>query len=90
MSNNRKKKIISIFHECMVWIENSVTRVTDRHHEACRVMPNNDPELKFQLKFKEADLPDTADRFFTLKSNLHKLISFFDVIVCKNQRHLTT
>ena len=25
-------------------IEKSVTRVTDRHHEACRVMPNSDPE----------------------------------------------
>ena len=36
--------IISIFHVCMVWIEKSVTRVTDRHHEACRVMPNSDPE----------------------------------------------
>ena len=36
--------IISICHRCMVWIEKSVTRVTDRHHEACRVMPNSDPE----------------------------------------------
>ena len=35
---------ISIFHVCMVWIEKSVMRVTDRHHEACRVMPNSDPE----------------------------------------------
>ena len=35
---------ISIFHECMVWIEKSVMRVTVRHHEACRVMPNSDPE----------------------------------------------
>ena len=35
---------ISIFHGCMVWIENSIMRVTDRHHEACRVMPNNDRE----------------------------------------------
>ena len=35
---------ISIFHGCMVWIEKSVTRVTDRYHEACRVMPNSDPE----------------------------------------------
>ena len=35
---------ISIFHGCMVWIEKSFTRVTDRHHEACRVMPNSDPE----------------------------------------------
>ena len=38
------RKIISIFHGCMVWIEKSVTRVTDRHQEACRVMPNSDPE----------------------------------------------
>ena len=37
-------RIISIFHGCMVWIEKYVTRVTDRHHEACRVMPNSDPE----------------------------------------------
>ena len=37
-------EIISFFHGCMVWIEKSVTRVTDRHHEACRVMPNSDPE----------------------------------------------
>ena len=29
---------------CMVWIEKSVTRVIDRHHEACLVMPNSDPE----------------------------------------------
>ena len=36
--------IKSIFHGCMVWIEKSVTRVTGRHHEACRVMPNSDPE----------------------------------------------
>ena len=35
---------ISIFHVCMVWIEKSVTRVTDRHHEACPVLPNSDPE----------------------------------------------
>ena len=28
-------KTISILHGCMVWIEDSVTRVTDRHHEAC-------------------------------------------------------
>ena len=38
---------ISIFHGYMVWIEKPVTRVTDRHHEACRVMPNSDPEWQF-------------------------------------------
>ena len=37
-------KKISILHGCMMWIEKSVTRVTDRHHEACRVMPNSVPE----------------------------------------------
>ena len=37
-------RIISIFHGCMLWIEKSVTRVTDQHHEACRVMPDSDPE----------------------------------------------
>ena len=37
-------KNISIFHGCMVRIDKSVTRVTDQHHEACRVMPNSDPE----------------------------------------------
>ena len=36
--------IICIFHVCMVRIEKSVTRITDRHHEACRVMPNSDPK----------------------------------------------
>ena len=30
--------------DLLSWIEKSVTRVTVRHHEACRVMPNSDPE----------------------------------------------
>ena len=37
-------KSISVFHGCMMWIEKSVTRFTDWHHEARRVMPNSDPE----------------------------------------------
>ena len=37
-------EIISIFHGCMVWIEKSVMRITDQHHEACLVMLNSDPE----------------------------------------------
>ena len=32
---------IRIFNGCEVWIEYSVTRVTVRHHEACRVMQNS-------------------------------------------------
>ena len=50
-----------IFHGCMVWIEKSVTRVTDRHHEACRVMPNSDPEVQIFLS-----TPNTHDRYFFL------------------------
>ena len=34
---------IRILNGCEVRIENSVTRVTVRHHEACRVMPNSYP-----------------------------------------------
>ena len=52
---------ISVFHGCMVWIEKSVTRVTDRHHEACRVMPNSDPERQIFLS-----TPYTHDRYFFL------------------------
>ena len=44
LSQLLKFKIISIFHVCKVWIEKSVTRLTDLHHEACRVIPNSDPE----------------------------------------------
>ena len=36
--------IISTFHGCMVWVEKYVMRVTDRHHKACQVMTNCDPE----------------------------------------------
>ena len=54
-------KIISIYHVCMVWIEKSVTRVTDRHHEACRVMPNSDPEWQIFLS-----TPYTHERYFFL------------------------
>ena len=52
---------ISIFHGFMMWIEKSVTRVTDRHHEACRVMPNSDPEWRIFLS-----IPYTHDRYFFL------------------------
>ena len=33
-----------IFNVRIVWIEKSVTRVTEQHHQACRVMPNSDLE----------------------------------------------
>ena len=55
---------ISIFHVCMVSIEKSVTRVTDRHHEACRVMPNSDSEWQIFLS-----TPYTHDRYFFLHTS---------------------
>ena len=38
-----KSKNIRVFNDCEVLIENSVTRVTVRLHEACRVIPKSYP-----------------------------------------------
>ena len=38
---------IRILHECQVWIDKSVPRVTFWHHEARRVMPNCDTRDRF-------------------------------------------
>ena len=38
---------IRILHECQVWIDKSVPRVTFWHHEARRVMPNCGPRDRF-------------------------------------------
>ena len=35
---------IQIHHKCEVKIRKSVPRITVWHHEACRVMTNDDPE----------------------------------------------
>ena len=40
---------IIIHHECKGWIEKYVSRITDWHHEACRVMTNGDPEGRIFL-----------------------------------------
>ena len=59
----------------MVWIEKSVTRVTDRHHEACRVMPNSDPEWQIFLS-----TPYTHDRYFFLHTFLILFLAYlFDL-----------
>ena len=39
---NKLSESIRIFNGCEVLIENSVTKVTVRHYEACRVMPKSD------------------------------------------------
>ena len=63
--------IISIFHGCMVWIEKSVTRVTDRHHEACRVMLNSDLEWRIFLSASY-----THDRYFFLHTCWFTIFDF--------------
>ena len=45
-------KNVSIYHGSMVWIEKFVIRVTDQHHEACRVMLNSDQEWWIFLSFE--------------------------------------
>ena len=37
-----------IFHGCMVWIEKSVTRVTDRRHEAWLIRVNGYTFIELQ------------------------------------------
>ena len=43
LSINRTQNI-RIYHECEGRIEQSVPRIAVWHHEACRVMTNDDPE----------------------------------------------
>ena len=52
--------IVRIFNGCEVRIENSVTTVTVRHHEACWVMPNSYPERR-NCQFA----PNNHYRFFS-------------------------
>ena len=54
-------RIITIFNNCSVRIENSSTKVTVWHHEACKVMPNSYPEWRnFQIT------PNNQYRFYFL------------------------
>ena len=52
---------IRIYHVCNGGIEKSVPRITDWHHEACRVMTNGDPEGRIFLSH-----PHTNNGFFFL------------------------
>ena len=67
-------------------IENSVTRVTVRHHKACRVMPNSYPEWRnFQFA------PNNHYRFFFLHT-LPSTIAFRleCVLFCHIYAEITT
>ena len=54
-------RYIRIHHECEGRIEKSVPRIAVWHHEACRVMPNGDPEGRIFLSY-----PHTNNGLFFL------------------------
>ena len=56
---------ISIYHECEGGIEKSAPRITDWHHEACRVMTVGDREGRIFLSS-----PHTNYGFFLLAHTL--------------------
>ena len=60
---------ISIFHECEGWIEKSVPRFTDWHHEACRVMTIGDREGCIFLSY-----PHTNNGFFFLLTTKYLIL----------------
>ena len=64
--------IIRIYHECEGRIEKSVPRLANWHHEACRVMTNDDPEGTIFLSY-----PHTNNGFFfSLTTIFYLKISF--------------
>ena len=46
-TKNNNLQYIRILHECQVWTDKSVPRVTVWHHKAHRVMPNCDQRDRF-------------------------------------------
>ena len=57
--------IIRIYNECEGRIEKSVPRLANWHHEACRVMTNDDPEGPIFLSY-----PHTNNGFFFLLTTI--------------------
>ena len=62
-------KSIRIYYECESGIEKSILRITDWHHEACRVMTNVDPEGRIFLY-----LPQTNNGFFFLLTTKYPIL----------------
>ena len=60
---------IRIYHECEDGIEKFIPRITDWHHEACRVMTNGDPEGWIFLSF-----PHTNNGFFFLLTTVFVIL----------------
>ena len=67
-SSEDSGQTIRTYHDYLVWIEKSIPRVNVRHHEACRVTTNSDPEGQIFLS-----TPNSHGIFFFL----HTLPFFF-------------
>ena len=63
-------QIISIHHECEGGVEKSVPRITDWHHEACRVMTNSDCEERIFLSH-----PHPNNGFFFLLTTKYLILN---------------
>ena len=59
------EKNIRIYHECEGAIDQSVQRITDWHHKACRMMTNGDHEEQIFLSH-----PHTNNGFFFLLTTI--------------------
>ena len=66
---------IRIYPECESSIEKSVLRITDWHHEACRVMTNGDPEGRIVLSY-----PHTNNGFFFLLTTVFIYLSIYNTL----------
>ena len=66
-SHMNPQGIIRMYHECEGWIEKSVPRITDWHHEFCRVMANGDREGRIFLSH-----PHTNNGFFFLLTTKYR------------------
>ena len=55
-ANDLFNPFIRICHECEGRIEKSIPRVTVWHCEACRVMPNGDPEGRIFLSYPHTNI----------------------------------
>ena len=77
---------IRIYYECEDGIEKSVTRNTDGHHEACRVITNGDREGRFFLSHPRTNngffsCSPLNNPFFTGK-NVEKAFKNLNTLIC--------
>ena len=62
---------IRTHHKCEGAIDKSIPRITDWHHEACRMMPNGDREGQISLS-----PPHTNNEFFFLLTTKYLILYY--------------